>query len=131
MMPSITLHLCQTSLWLCLAVCFVLFLAALIEKYWRGCCCRISTAGSIFFWLSPTLLHVQVICSKMNLGDDVDLESFVSRPEKISAAEIQSICLEAGMQAVRKNRYVVLAKDFETAYKKIVKKSDSDYDFYQ
>mmetsp|Transcript_46427 Transcript_46427/g.119829 ORF Transcript_46427/g.119829 Transcript_46427/m.119829 type:complete len:407 (-) Transcript_46427:26-1246(-) len=76
-------------------------------------------------------LVFQVICSKMNLGDDVDLESFVSRPEKISAAEIQSICLEAGMQAVRKNRYVVLAKDFETAYKKIVKKSDSDYDFYQ
>ena len=43
----------------------------------------------------------------MNLGDDVDLESFVSRPDKISAADIASICQEAGMQAVRKNRYVV------------------------
>jgi len=28
----------------------------------------------------------------MNLGDDVYLESFVSRPDKISAAEIAAIC---------------------------------------
>ncbi len=28
----------------------------------------------------------------------------VNRSEKISAADIQSICQEAGMQAVRKNR---------------------------
>lgn len=30
----------------------------------------------------------------------------VSRAEKISAADIASICQEAGMQAVRKNRYI-------------------------
>jgi len=28
----------------------------------------------------------------MNLGDDVYLESFVSRPDKISAADIAAIC---------------------------------------
>jgi len=28
----------------------------------------------------------------MNLGNDVDLESFVSRTEKISAADISAIC---------------------------------------
>jgi 26S proteasome regulatory subunit T3 len=33
----------------------------------------------------------------MNLSEEVDLEDFVSRPEKISAADIQSICQEAGM----------------------------------
>lgn len=43
----------------------------------------------------------------MNLDVDVDLEAYVSRPDKISAADITAICQEAGMQAVRKNRYVV------------------------
>jgi hypothetical protein len=36
----------------------------------------------------------------MNLGDEVDLEDYVSRPDKISAAEIAAICQEAGMHAV-------------------------------
>eukprot|EP00026_Physarum_polycephalum_P007709 Phypoly_transcript_07774.p1 GENE.Phypoly_transcript_07774~~Phypoly_transcript_07774.p1 ORF type:complete len:471 (+),score=63.13 Phypoly_transcript_07774:49-1413(+) len=52
-------------------------------------------------------LVFQVITSKMNLSEEVDLEDYVSRPDKISAAEITSICQEAGMHAVRKNRYVV------------------------
>lgn len=34
------------------------------------------------------------------------------------------------MQAVRKNRYVILPKDFERAYKKVVKKSEISFDFY-
>eukprot|EP00605_Chrysophyceae_sp_TOSAG23-4_P001559 GSChrysophyteH1.ASY1.ANO1.1710.1 assembled CDS len=48
----------------------------------------------------------------------------------ISCAEIASICQEAGMQAVRKNRYVILPKDFEEAYKKCVKKGDKEQGFY-
>jgi len=60
-------------------------------------------------------LIFQACTQKMNLGDDVDLEDFVARPEKISAADIASICAEAGLQAVRNNRYVVLAKDFQSA----------------
>jgi 26S proteasome regulatory subunit T3 len=62
-------------------------------------------------------LIFQVCTSKMNLSDEVDLEDFVSRPDKISAAEISAICQEAGLHAVRKNRYVVLPKDFEKGYK--------------
>ena len=67
----------------------------------------------------------------MNLSEEVDLEDFVSRPEKICGADIQSICQEAGMQAVRKNRYVILPKDFEKGYKKVVKKRDQEFDFYK
>ena len=44
----------------------------------------------------------------MNLSDEVDLEDYVSRPDKISAAEISAVCQEAGMHAVRKNRCVLL-----------------------
>ena len=67
----------------------------------------------------------------MNLSEEVDLEDFVSRPEKISAADINAICQEAGMHAVRKNRYVILTKDFEKAYKRVVKKRDTEFDFYK
>eukprot|EP00357_Protocruzia_adherens_P022046 CAMPEP_0115041084 /NCGR_PEP_ID=MMETSP0216-20121206/45298_1 /TAXON_ID=223996 /ORGANISM="Protocruzia adherens, Strain Boccale" /LENGTH=392 /DNA_ID=CAMNT_0002422617 /DNA_START=2017 /DNA_END=3195 /DNA_ORIENTATION=- len=76
-------------------------------------------------------LIFQTITSKMNLSDEVDLEDYVSRPEKISSADIQAICQEAGMQAVRKNRYVILPKDFEKAYKTAVKKTDTTFDFYK
>ena len=75
-------------------------------------------------------LVFQALTSKMNLSEEVDLEDYVSRPEKISGADIQSICQEAGMQAVRKNRYVILPKDFVKAYKKVVKKRDTEFDFY-
>ena len=52
-------------------------------------------------------LVFQTLTAKMNLSPDVDLEDYVSRPEKVSAAEISAICQEAGMQAVRRNRYVI------------------------
>ena len=68
--------------------------------------------------------------AKMNLSDEVDLEDYVNRPEKISAADISAICQEAGMQAVRKNRYVILPRDFDEAYKKCVKKADKEFPFY-
>jgi len=75
-------------------------------------------------------LIFQVCTQKMNLSDEIDLEDYIQRPEKLSAAEIASICQEAGLHAVRNNRYVILNKDFEKAYKNNIKKSDTDYDFY-
>ncbi|XP_063934130.1 26S proteasome regulatory subunit 6B-like [Zophobas morio] len=76
-------------------------------------------------------LIFQTICSKMNLSEEVDLEDFVARPDKISAAEIAMICQEAGMQAVRKNRYVILPKDFEKGYRTIVTRNDKEFEFYR
>lgn len=55
--------------------------------------------------------------SKMNLGEDVNLEFFINRPEKISGAIICAICQEAGIQAIRKNRYIIIQKDFDLAYR--------------
>jgi 26S proteasome regulatory subunit T3 len=75
-------------------------------------------------------LIFQVCTAKMNLAEEVDLEDFVSRPEKLSAAEIGSICQEAGLHAVRANRYVIMTKDFEKAYKNNTQKTQKDFDFY-
>jgi len=75
-------------------------------------------------------LIFSVLTSKMNLSEEVDLEDYISRPDKISGADIASICQEAGMQAVRKNRYVILPKDFEKGYKANVKNSGNEFGFY-
>ncbi|CAN6559204.1 unnamed protein product [Malus baccata var. baccata] len=66
-------------------------------------------------------LAFQVCTAKMNLSDEVDLEDYVSWPDKI----------KAGMHAVRKNRYVILPKDFEKGYQTNVKKPDTDFEFYK
>jgi 26S proteasome regulatory subunit T3 len=76
-------------------------------------------------------LIFQVCTKDMNLADEVDLEDFVSRPDKLCAADISAICQEAGLQAVRKNRYVVLQKDFEKGYKANVKQSNDEFSFYK
>jgi len=76
-------------------------------------------------------LIFQTVTGKMNLSADVDLEDYVQRPDKMSSAEITSVCQAAGLQAVRKNRYVVLPSDFEEAYKQTVKKTDDKLDFYK
>jgi len=72
----------------------------------------------------------QAATSKMNLSDDLDLEDYVNRAEKISCADIASVCAEAGLQAVRENRYVVLPKDFDKAYKKAISNTDREHLFY-
>ncbi|KAJ6663780.1 hypothetical protein lerEdw1_009859 [Lerista edwardsae] len=79
-------------------------------------------------------LIFSTITSKMNLSEEVDLEDCildVARPDKISGADINSICQEAGMLAVRENRYIVLAKDFEKAYKTVIKKDEQEHEFYK
>jgi len=75
-------------------------------------------------------LIFSTVAGKMSMSDEVDLEDFVARPDKISAADIAAICQEAGMLAVRKNRYVILAKDFEKAYKNVITKDDDEHTFY-
>ncbi len=35
------------------------------------------------------------------------------------------------MQAVRENRYIILAKDFEKGYKNNIRKGETEHDFYK
>ena len=51
--------------------------------------------------------------------------------DQISAADIASICQEAGMKAVRKNRYVITQQDFDKAYKTVVKRTQKDFNLYK
>ncbi|CAD2220614.1 Proteasomal ATPase OB C-terminal domain/AAA domain (dynein-related subfamily)/AAA domain (Cdc48 subfamily)/ATPase family associated with various cellular activities (AAA)/AAA+ lid domain containing protein, putative [Angomonas deanei] len=77
-------------------------------------------------------LVFQVCSSKMNLSPEVDLEDYITRPDKLSGADIQAVCQEAGMLAVRKNRYVIIPRDFEKAYRTVIKKTgEENYEFYK
>lgn len=75
-------------------------------------------------------LIFQTIISKMNISSDVNIENFVVRTDKISAADIAAIAQESGMQAIRKNRYIITASDFEQGYRTHVRKQLRDYEFY-
>ncbi len=75
-------------------------------------------------------LVFQACTAKMNLSDEVDLEDYVQRPAKINNAEIRSICDQAGVFAVRNNRYLILPKDLEEAYKTVVRKAGDSFEFY-
>ncbi len=65
---------------------------------------------------------------RMRLGDDVDLGDMVARTGPISGADIQSLCTEAGMRAVRNERSVVLHEDFLAAIRKLQR---GDLDIHQ
>jgi 26S proteasome regulatory subunit T3 len=71
------------------------------------------------------------ITGKMSISEDVDLEDLISRPDKLSNADVNSVCQEAGMLAVRDNRYMVTGKDFEKAYANQVKNNDEmEFEYY-
>ena len=55
----------------------------------------------------------------MNLADSVDFEELADRTEGFSGAEIESLCTEAGMFAIRDGRTEVRTADFEDALDKI------------
>ena len=52
----------------------------------------------------------------MNLDPHVNFEVFVAKNARITGADIAHVCREAGMQAVRQNRFVVSQQDFENAW---------------
>ena len=76
-------------------------------------------------------LVYQTITSKMNLSEDCDLEDLVKRPEKLSHADISAVCQEAGLLAVRANRYLVIPSDFEQALKRVAKGDADKFFFYE
>ena len=57
------------------------------------------------------------LINSMNLSDEVDIEYFITKQEKLSGAVIAAICQEAGIQAIRKNRYIITQSDFLISYK--------------
>ncbi|GMG55730.1 unnamed protein product [Ambrosiozyma monospora] len=75
-------------------------------------------------------LIFSTIASNMSLAPEVDLDSLIIRNDPLSGAIIAAIMQEAGLRAVRKNRYVILQSDLEEAYTSQVK-SGSEVDKFE
>jgi len=78
-------------------------------------------------------LIFSTIASRMSISPEVDLDSLIIRNDPLSGAVIAAIMQEAGLRAVRKNRYVIIQSDLEEAYSSQVKTgSDVDkFEFYK
>ncbi|KHJ84388.1 ATPase, AAA family [Oesophagostomum dentatum] len=61
--------------------------------------------------------------SGMNLAKDVSFERVMAKEKMVSGAEIKAVCTEAGMLALRAQRKVVCADDFERAIKNVMLKT--------
>tara|TARA_R110002050_G_scaffold85445_2_gene182376 strand:+ start:668 stop:964 length:297 start_codon:yes stop_codon:yes gene_type:complete len=57
---------------------------------------------------------------KMTLADDVDLEEFVHAKDELSGADVQAVCTEAGLLALRERRMKVVHADFKKAKEKVL-----------
>ena len=53
-------------------------------------------------------LIFSTITNKMNLSEDVDLEDYVARPDRISGADINAICQEVWRQFYLYDSYLIL-----------------------
>lgn len=58
--------------------------------------------------------------SRMNLGDDVDLDELIPSKSDLSGADIKAICTEAGLLALRERRMKVLGQDLKKAKEKVL-----------
>ncbi|EYC22404.1 hypothetical protein Y032_0017g3328 [Ancylostoma ceylanicum] len=61
--------------------------------------------------------------SGMNLAKDVSFDAVMAKEKTMSGAEIKAVCTEAGMLALRGQRKVVCADDFEKAIKNVMLKN--------
>ena len=65
------------------------------------------------------VMILKIHCRKMKLLEDVDLEEIVSLTEGMSGSDLKAIVMEAGMFAVREERYGVGKNDLINAIKKL------------
>lgn len=52
-------------------------------------------------------LIFSTITAKMNLSDEVDMEDFVARPDKVSGADINAICQEVSFISIKLERGMI------------------------
>lgn len=73
---------------------------------------------------------LRIHSSKMVLGKDVDLNAIVEMTENATGAELQAICREAGMMAVRREAKTLSQDDFIRAVRKVRAESSIDMRMY-
>lgn len=88
---------------------------------------------SVTFYAPPhqILLKLLPVHGILHMYRNTSWEGYAFWYSYVTVYQLFDICLQSGMQAVRENRYIILSKDFEKAYKKAIKKDDQEHDFYK
>jgi proteasome regulatory subunit len=60
---------------------------------------------------------------RLNLSEDINIETFAKMTEGATGADIKAICTEAGMYTIRRDSEVVEKEDFLQAIEKVMKKA--------
>ncbi|MFW6458124.1 MAG: proteasome-activating nucleotidase Pan1 [Halodesulfurarchaeum sp.] len=68
----------------------------------------------------------QIHTRNMSVSDDIDFDALAAETEGMSGADIQAICTEAGMFAIRDERETVTARDFREAHEKLEAEDEDD-----
>jgi 26S proteasome regulatory subunit T3 len=72
------------------------------------------------------------LAGKMSLSQEVDLDTFILRPDSATGAVVAAIMQNAGLLAVRRGRYLILQSDIEEAYNTQIGEGKSDkFEFYR
>jgi len=73
---------------------------------------------------------LKIHSSRMVLAKDMDLDQIVEMTENATGAELQAICREAGMMAVRREAKTISRDDFIKAVRKVRSESSVDLRMY-
>lgn len=73
---------------------------------------------------------LQIHSRKMQLGSDANLTEIARMTEKATGAELEAVCREAGMMAVRRDADVVAMVDFTDAVRKVKNEAVADNRMY-
>jgi transitional endoplasmic reticulum ATPase len=65
--------------------------------------------------VSSRLEILRILTKRMPLGQDVDLRSLAESTQNFTGADLESLCREAGLSAIRRRSEVVAAEDFREA----------------
>jgi proteasome regulatory subunit len=60
---------------------------------------------------------------RLNLAEDINIDTFAKMTEGATGADIKAICTEAGMYTIRRDSEVVEKEDFRKAIEKVMKKA--------
>jgi transitional endoplasmic reticulum ATPase len=70
---------------------------------------------------------LKVHTKKMPLAKDVDINTLATGTRDFSGADLENLCREAGMEAIRENKKQITKEHFEKAMEKIKPSSTKEY----
>ena len=73
---------------------------------------------------------LQIHSRKLKTSDEINLEEIASMSSSFNGAQLKAVCIEAGMNAIRFKRKIILQQDFLEALMQVKMKKKLTLDYY-